>query len=263
MFLEFAIEVAKEAGEILLTHFGRVDRARVSKKGRIDLVSEADVLAERHIRGRIRQEFPEHDLYAEETQRLDRGRDFCWVVDPLDGTTNFVHGFPFFAVSIALLRKGEVEAGVVHAPYLRETFAAALGKGASLNEERIQVSRTTDLVDALLATGFAYRVTETPDNNIDNFTRLLMEAQGIRRAGSAAIDLAYVACGRFDAFWELHLKPWDVAAGSLIVSEAGGRVTDFAGGKSFVFGSNIVATNGFVHSSLTTRLAKIKDPTFL
>ena len=263
MFLEFATDVAREAGEILMAQLGRLDSARVTKKGRIDLVTEADVQSERYILGRIQNEFPEHDVYAEETERLDRGRDYCWIIDPLDGTTNFVHGFPFFSVSIALLHKHEPEIGVVYAPYLDEMFAAAVGKGARRNDERIQVSRTTDLVDSLLATGFAYRLAETPDNNIDNFTRLLLEAQGIRRPGSAAIDLAYVACGRLDGFWELHLKPWDVAAGALLVTEAGGRVTDFTNGQKHLYGSNIVATNGFIHASLTSRLAKINAPDLL
>jgi myo-inositol-1(or 4)-monophosphatase len=263
MFLEFAKEVAIETGDLLMERFGRVEPGRIGKKGRIDLVTEVDTLAEQHIRSRIQNEYPEHDIYGEETERLDRGRDFCWVIDPLDGTTNFVHSFPFFAVSIALLKRRELEVGVVHAPYLRETFWAIAGRGAYYNDERIRVSRTTDLVDSLLATGFAYRLAETPDTNIDNFTRLLLEAQGIRRAGSASIDLAYVACGRFDGFWELHLNPWDVAAGALLVAEAGGRVTDFAGGRGYLFGGNIVATNGFVHAPLVSRLAKIQEPELL
>lgn len=263
MFLEFAVEIAREAGDTLMEHFGQVDPGRVGKKGRIDLVTEADMLVERQIRSRIHREYPEHDIYAEETERLDRGRDNCWVVDPLDGTTNFVHGFPVFSVSMALLHRGELEVGVVYAPYLHEMFWASATKGAFLNDRRIQVSKTLALGECLLATGFTYRIAESPDNNIDNFTRLLMEAQGVRRAGSAALDLAYVACGRLDGFWELHLKPWDVAAGSLLVQEAGGRVSDFALGKGHLFGGNIVATNGLVHSSLAGRLARIKEPEML
>jgi myo-inositol-1(or 4)-monophosphatase len=263
MILEFATEVAKEAGEILMAQFGRVDPSRVGKKGRIDLVTEADTMAERYIRSRIQAEYPEHDIYAEEAERLDRGRDFCWVIDPLDGTTNFVHSHPIFAVSLALLHRGSVEVGVVFAPYLEELFWASAGKGAYLNDVRLQVSKTTALIDSLLATGFAYRLAETRDTNIDNFTRLLLEAQGIRRAGSAALDLAYVAAGRLDGFWELHLKPWDVAAGALLVAEAGGRVSDFQGGSSCLFGGNIVATNCFIHGSLLSRLAKIQEPEML
>ena len=232
-------------------------------KGVRDLVTKADRASERMIVRAIRKAFPGHGIFAEEGGARKGDGEWEWIVDPLDGTTNYAHGLPNFAVSMGLARIGSdgrrrVEVAVVHAPALGETFVAAKGKGATRNGRPIRVSRTTSLIRSLLVTGFAYDRDRSCDTNIGNFGKLLMRVRDIRRFGAASLDFAYVACGRFDGFWELHLAPWDKAAGSLLVSEAGGRVTDEKGGDGFLAGPAIVATNGRIHEALRRSLSRLK-----
>ncbi|MFQ3639692.1 MAG: inositol monophosphatase family protein [Chloracidobacterium sp.] len=247
-FLSFAEAIAREAGAILRDRFGTTFAVR--HKGRIDLVTEVDVLAERHIHDRIRAQFPDHELLAEEGGLTQTVSDFRWIVDPLDGTTNYAHGYPFFSVAIALEHRQETIVGVVYDPLRDELFSAAKGQGACCNHRPIQVSAVDTLEQALLVTGFPYNVKASPQKNLDHFSAFLDVAQAIRRDGSAALDLAYVAAGRFDGFWELNLSPWDMAAGSLLVTEAGGRVTAFDGQPFSPYVAEIVASNGRIHDAM-------------
>ncbi|MHC4932182.1 MAG: inositol monophosphatase family protein [Planctomycetota bacterium] len=259
--LDEVLRLAKEAGEILSPYYGKLRRGDADRKegARRDLVSRADVESEQYLLSQI----PEaDDVLGEEGSRRDRGADRMWVIDPLDGTVNFLHGIPFWCVAIALIEEGEPKAAVVHAPELRQTFAAERGKGCTLNGEPVRVSRTTELAESIVATGFAYRRNEYADNNFDNFSAIGLAAAGVRRMGSAAIDMAYTASGRLDGFWELHLYPWDMAAGTLLIREAGGKVTDFRGSeelRKIVFGRNIVATNGHIHEAVCARLSPLKE----
>jgi myo-inositol-1(or 4)-monophosphatase len=259
-WLEFARDVALEAGGVLMRHYEALAPEDISRKGRIDMVTVADHASEALVTARLRERFPDHVIVAEESAAAGTGpfpRDVPrWYVDPLDGTTNYVRGFPFFAVSIACWRGDEPLVGVVHAPYLEETFTAARGAGARLGERRLRVTSTATLEEAVLATGFHYDRRTLVANNIANFNNLILEVRGIRRAGSAAIDLAYVAAGRLDGFWEPHLNAWDVAAGALLIEEAGGRVTDFAGGRDFLHGRSIVASGPALHDRIRERLVE-------
>lgn len=239
---------AREAGRYLLGMSRK--NLRVDFKGRIDPVTEADTGAERLIIKAIRRSFPDDDILTEETADQRRSSRRRWIIDPLDGTTNFSHGFPFWCVSIAFEERGRVEAGVVYSPVLGELFTARRGQGAFLNGRRIRVSRQTRLDRSLLATGFPYDVHTSRSDNLAYFRRFIKRAQAVRRPGSAAMDLAYVACGRFDGFWEMKLKPWDMAAASLIVEEAGGRVTDFSGGGFSIYKPECLASNGRVHRTM-------------
>ncbi|MGB4703826.1 MAG: inositol monophosphatase family protein [Candidatus Saccharicenans sp.] len=252
-FISVASEAAKEAGLYLLQNLNR--KKDISYKGQIDLVTNFDRRSEEIIYERLRKAFPGHSFLAEEEIRQERDSDYCWLVDPLDGTTNYAHGLPVFCVSIALVYRGEIIAGVVYDPCRDELFTAGRGRGAYLNGSQIRVSTTPELDRSLLATGFPYDVRTSPDNNLNYFSRFAVKAQAVRRLGSAALDLCYVACGRFDGYWEMKLKPWDLAAGALLVEEAGGRVTDFQG-NTFVFSCpNIVASNGLIHSSMLEIIA--------
>ena len=246
--LHTAGEAARAAGAILLNMYGRVHQ--IMKKGVIDLVTEADLAAEKAILDTIRENFPKDNILSEEAggHRAVSGR--TWLVDPLDGTTNFAHGFPFFAVSIALETQEGLVLGVVFDPVADEYFEAVRGKGAFLNGGRIRVSDTQDLGESLLGTGFPYYVHERPEGVMGHFTKMLTRAQGLRRPGAAALDLCYVASGRFDGFWEEDLKPWDTAAGSLLVAEAGGRITTFEGGAHSPYEKSIVAANPFIHGAM-------------
>jgi len=258
--LDVALRLAQGAGEILSPHYGRLRRGDADRKAgrRRDLVSAADHEAESYLFERI----PEaDDVLAEEGSNRDAGSSRQWVVDPLDGTVNFLHGIPFWCVSIAVIDGGELSAAVVHAPALGQTFAARRGGGCALNGEPIEVSRTTDIGEAILATGFAYNRNEVPDNNIDNWARIALQAAGLRRMGSAALDLAYTAAGNLDGYWELHLSPWDVAAGALLVREAGGKVSNFSGSEdvaSVLYSRHIVATNGSLHEQVRDRLSPLQ-----
>jgi myo-inositol-1(or 4)-monophosphatase len=246
---DFAVALAGEAGAVLRQGYGAAHAPQ--RKGRIDLVTEYDRRAERLLLERIGGRFPGHAVLAEESGRHDApGSRVRWIVDPLDGTTNFAHNYPFFAVSIAAEVDGEVAAGCVHDPVRGETFAAARGHGATLGDRPLKVSDIARVEDALLVTGFPYDVREHPERTLVPFQHFLVRAQGIRRDGSAALNLCYLAAGRFDGFWENDLSPWDVAAGTLIAREAGGRVTDYAAGPFRLDGREILATNGLLHDEM-------------
>jgi myo-inositol-1(or 4)-monophosphatase len=249
--LNFAIQTAREAGRVLAEKFGRA--LRVSNKGDIDLVTEADIAAERLIVERIRSYHPRHAILTEESGDVvtagDAGSEYKWVIDPLDGTTNYAHGYPCFCVSIALEHEGSVVLGVVYDPTRDELFAAERGGGATLNGRVLRVSETDELNGALLCTGFPYDVRDRSDF-ARHFRNFIMRAQSVRRDGAAALDLAYVAAGRFDGFYEEGLRPWDVAAGVLLVEEAGGRVTHYDGSPFRIYTPPIVASNGLIHDAM-------------
>lgn len=247
-----ARQAAEKAGEILNRMFGRVNK--ISKKGEIDLVTEADLRAEEAILQIISRTFPQDSVITEETGGYNHRPDRVWVIDPLDGTTNFAHGFPCFAVSIALEVEKEVVVGIVFNPYHNEFFEGARGLGAFLNSEPIRVSQTREIGESLLATGFPYDVHQNPHNVLELFRKMLVLAQGVRRPGSAAIDLCYVAAGRFDGFWEERLKPWDTAAGSVIVEEAGGKVGSYEGEPYTPYQKSIVAANPFLFEAMLSAL---------
>ena len=252
--LSVAVEAAQAAGRLLMEKFGRPIQA--VHKGAIELVTEMDTASERLIFKTIQEAFPDDGLLSEEAppEHLERPRR--WIIDPLDGTTNYAHGFPIFAVSIALEVDGSLVVGVVEDPVHRETFTATSGAGAFLNGEPIRVSSASKLAESLLATGFPYDIHTTEVNNLDHFENFVRLALAVRRPGAAAIDLAYTACGRFDGFWELKLKPWDVAAAVLLVVEAGGRASDFAGGPPDIYLPEIVASNGLIHEAMLEVLSR-------
>lgn len=246
--LTVAGEAARAAGETLKGMFGRVNQ--VTKKGEIDLVTEADLQAERCILDIIHNNFPKDNILSEESGRHERTSGRIWLVDPLDGTTNFAHGFPFFAISIALEFEGEIVVGVIYNPHIDEYFEASKGAGAYLNNKRIRVSGTRDLGEALLATGFPYDIHERPQRVMELFQKMVVRAQGVRRPGAATLDLCYVASGRLDGFWEQGLKPWDTAAGTVIVEEAGGILSTFEGRPYAPYEESIVAANPFIHGEM-------------
>jgi myo-inositol-1(or 4)-monophosphatase len=243
-----AVAAAQQAGRILYDYARRGFRVR--HKGTLNLVTDADLHAEQVIVDAIHRAFPDHQVLAEERGQTGGDSPFKWIIDPLDGTTNFAHGFPAYAVSIGVEYQGRCIIGVVYDPTREELFVGEAGGGSTLNGQPIHVSQTPKLNEALLVTGFAYDIRVSPQNNLDHFARFAVRAQGIRRTGAAAIDLCYVACGRFDGFWELKLQPWDTAAGSVIVSEAGGRVSDFRGSAFSIYGSELVASNGLIHDEM-------------
>ncbi|HWR15616.1 MAG TPA: inositol monophosphatase family protein [Terriglobales bacterium] len=239
--------MAREAGAMLYEKFKQ--RIGFTYKGDADLVTEADRAAEKMITDRIRKEFPGHDLYGEEGTRTNTGSDYRWYIDPLDGTTNFAHGFPVFCVSLGLEFKGERIAGVVYDPTRDEMFSAEKGSGTHLNGERVQVSKVDNLKECLTGTGFpSHKRHKNP--NIYFYQVITLRTHGVRRAGSAALDLANVASGRLDAFWEFNLNPWDTAAGVLLVQEAGGKVTKFDGSTWEIDSRETLATNGLVHEAM-------------
>jgi len=252
-FLTPMQEMARDAGRLLMSHFGKVV---VEYKGEVDLVTEADRSSEQLIVSRIRNRWPRHDLIGEEGSRRDSGSDYRWYIDPLDGTTNFAHGFPVFCVSIGLEFQGERIAGVVYDPSRDELFSAEKGSGATLNGNKIHVSRTARLAESLVATGFpSHKRHKNP--NINFYHQITLRSHGVRRAGSAALDLCSVAAGRFDGFWEFNLNPWDTAAGVLLVQEAGGQVTNFSGGPFEISSREVLATNGLVHQEMLREFAEI------
>jgi myo-inositol-1(or 4)-monophosphatase len=249
--LNFAIQIAHDAGRILAERFGR--NIEISNKGVIDLVTEADLAAERLIIERIQSYDPRHGILAEEADAsgvIHKGQsEWKWIIDPLDGTTNYAHRYPCFCVSVALERDGKIELGVIYDPTRDETFAAERGMGATLNGRNIRVSEIDDLNRAMVCTGFPYDVRDRGDF-ARHFHNFIMSAQAVRRDGSAALDLAYVACGRFDGFWEEGLRPWDVAAGVLLIEEAGGRVSYYDGSPFNIYQPPILASNGLVHETM-------------
>jgi myo-inositol-1(or 4)-monophosphatase len=245
--------LAKEAGKILKSGFGH--RIQIDQKGIIDLVTEMDRQSEQYLLDSIRSQFPSHKIITEESGVLEGDSDQVWYLDPLDGTVNYAHGVPIFSVSIAYAERGEVVLAGVYDPIKDEFFSAELGAGTWVNGESIQVSEAKDVNTSLLVTGFPYDIRTRSNNNLDLFAKLSLKSRGVRRLGSAAIDLAYVASGRLDGFWEISIHPWDIAAGSLIVKEAGGKVTSFYGEDEFLTPEpSILATNGLIHTELQTLL---------
>lgn len=234
------ITLSRQAGEILRSNFGH--NLHVDHKGVIDPVSEADRQSEAFLLNAIHLRFPTDRIVAEESGELSGSADRVWYIDPLDGTVNYIHGVPIYSVSIAYAEAGELRLGVVYDPMLNECFSAEYGAGARLNGQPILPSVTSDLDHALLVTGFAYDIRTNPDNNLDHYAHFALHSQGVRRLGSAALDLCYVACGRFDGFWELRLKSWDMAAGALIAREAGAVVSNLAGGPNFMTAPQSVLT---------------------
>jgi myo-inositol-1(or 4)-monophosphatase len=252
-----AIDVARRAGALLREGYGQTHR--IHHKGEIDLRTEFDLRSEQLILDELKRAFPEDAVLAEESGSRGTG-DFGWIIDPLDGTTNFAHGIPFFSVSIAGTYRGELRFGVVYDPMRDELFQAMAGEGAVLNRAPLHVSTTPTLNDSLLVTGYPYDIRTTPDNNLDHHARLALRSQGVRRLGAASLDLAYVAAGRFDGYWELLLPQWDIAAGALLVQEAGGIVTQRDGGEiGWVGPTSILATNGFIHQEMVQQLTQCKQ----
>lgn len=246
-YLQDAVKIAHEAG-ILLAEFYRM-HVGFELKGDFDLVTEADRASERLVVERILAHYPEHSVVAEEGGGREGSSEFRWFVDPLDGTTNFAHGYPAFNVTLALARGGEMIIGVVYDPLREEMFTAEKGSGAYLNDRKIRVSSARRLADSLVSTGFPSRK-RSQNVNIHFYHQLAMSTHGVRRGGSAALDLAYVACGRLDAFWEFGLKPWDMAAGTLLVTEAGGKCTDMRGAPHDVKSPDLLVDNGLIHEEL-------------
>ncbi len=252
--LEQLLEVAKESaligGKILKEGYGTIFKIS-NKEGKNNLVTEYDFKSEKAIKENIYGKFPDHEVLAEESGLNECKSEYRWIIDPLDGTVNFAHNIPIFSVSIALEYKKEIILGVIYHPLLDELFYASKGAGAFLNGTPLKVSTNGDIDNAILVTGFPYNIDENPLNALETFTSLVKRGLPVRRLGSAALDLAYTAAGRFDSFWEAELKPWDVAAGYIIVEEAGGKVTDYKGQDYSVYGNTILASNGAIHQSIS------------
>lgn len=256
-YLRIAIEAARTAGRLQMEHV-RHDHP-VEYKGAFDPVTEVDRMCERAIFEIILGAFPDHDILSEESPFEEKGSPFRWIVDPIDGTTNYSRGFPFFCVSIGLEIEGELKLGVVFVPPLSELFHAEKGRGAYLNGNRIWVSKVQQLGKSLLCTGFPYDVQDRPDFYLRYFRQFISRSFALRRPGSAAIDLCYVAAGRFDGFWEWNLHAWDVAASSLLVTEAGGRMTDFQGGPYSIYSKQALASNGVIHQAMLQAMREVDE----
>ena len=249
--LNIAIQAARRAGEIIVRGMNRVHRLEVRAKGQNDFVTEIDTAAERDIIETVRRRYPQHAFLAEESGQSGADDEFVWIVDPLDGTTNFLHGFPQFAVSIGVQRRGRMEHAVVYDPLRQELFTASRGEGAQLDGKRIRVTPHIGLERALIGTGFPYRSNlQWLDSYMAMLKAVMQATAGIRRPGSAALDLAYVACGRFDGFWEDGLSPWDVAAGALLITEARGRITNFKDEPLDIYSEQFLASNGLIHAAM-------------
>ncbi|UCG21277.1 MAG: inositol monophosphatase [Deltaproteobacteria bacterium] len=248
--VETAVQCVREAGAILLNYHRKLENLRIEAKGSFDYVTEADLAAQEAIVNLIRRRHPDHEILAEEDQRSPGQNVSRWLVDPLDGTTNFIHGFPVFAVSVALEHKDSIVLGAVYDPCRKELFLAQEGQGASLNGQSIQVSSRRTQDEALVTTAFPWRERALLSRYLEAFTRIFTKVSDIRRGGSAALDLAYVACGRCEGFWEVGLSPWDIAAGHLLVKEAGGHISDFTGGENHIWVGDVVAGNPSIHGFL-------------
>lgn len=251
-FVQLAEQACREAGQIQLE--GLNQTRQIEFKGAINLVTDIDKACENRIVEILQGRFPDHDILAEEGGGKRKDSEYKWIIDPLDGTTNYAHGYPLFCTSIALEHQGEIVVGAVFEPNRGEMFLAERGGGATLNGQRIHVSQTRELGQAMLATGFAYNVRDTAENNLNHFKKFLLQAQAIRRDGVAAVDLCYVASGRYDGFWELNLFPWDVAAGILCIEEAGGRVSDFRGRPFEIYLKEIAVSNAWLHDAMVALL---------
>lgn len=244
--LNIAVRAARSAGDLIVRSADNVGHLHINQKGKNDFASEIDRMAEREIINILKAAYPEHGILAEESGE-HKGNDFVWVIDPLDGTTNFLHGFPQYAVSIALMHKGKIQVGVIYDPLRDELFTARRGGGAMLNSRRIRVTAQTGLTGALIGTGFPFKNPQHLDAYLGMFRALSADSAGIRRAGAAALDLAYVAAGRLDGFWEIGLHEWDMAAGILLIKEAGGVVTDFSFNDKFMESGNVIAASPKMH----------------
>jgi myo-inositol-1(or 4)-monophosphatase len=247
--LNIAVKAARRAGQIISRASLDVDLVKVSAKRHNDFVTDIDKAAEAAIINILREAYPDHSILAEESGASGES-EYQWIIDPLDGTTNFIHGFPQFAVSIALAHRGQVAHAVVYDPLRNELFTASRGRGAFLNERRIRVSKRAKLQEALLGTGFPFRANDQTDAYLAMLRELMPKTAGVRRAGAAALDLAYVACGRLDGFWELGLSPWDMAAGTLLITEAGGLIGDLAGEQGYLKSGNVVGGNPKIFAQL-------------
>ncbi|MBD2776895.1 inositol monophosphatase family protein [Iningainema tapete] len=253
--LDIATEAALAAGAVLQDYLGKLEDTIIEKGRPGDLVTVADKASEVVVLDILRRHFPHHAILSEESGALGNQEDeYLWAIDPLDGTTNYAHQYPFFAVSIGLLINGVPEVGVIYDPFHNELFRAAKSLGATRNRRQIKVSSTSELNKSLLVTGFAYDRRETSDNNYAEFCHLTHLTQGVRRSGSASLDLAHVACGRLDGYWERGLSPWDIAAGIILLQEAGGKVTAYDGTPIVIESGRILATNGIIHDSLSREL---------
>ena len=248
-FLKTAVKAARAAGKVHKTSYGRVRHIHFKSKDKLNLVTEVDRLSEKTVFSILKKTFPTHTLWGEESGREKNNSSYTWLVDPLDGTTNYAHAYPFFCVSIALLKDHQPILGVIYDSLRDECFTAEKGRGAFLNGKRLRVSKIGDLRESLVCTGFAYGVLDTK-YNFGNFQNFVLKSQGVRRDGSAALNLAYVASGRFEGFWERGIQAWDMAAGVLLVREAGGRVTDITGKPFDLLGENALASNGKIHSKM-------------
>src|SRR3989338_1568700 len=266
-FLNTAIEAVKEAGKIQEEKFG--ENFKIEHKGEINLVTEVDYQCEKAIIDIIKRDYPEHEILTEEAGSIQKPSPlvgegqgegkYKWIIDPLDGTTNYAHSYPCFCASVGLEMDGEVVTGAVCNPMLDELFTSVKGEGAYLNGNRIRVSKTADINKSLLATGFPYDIRHSKENNLNHFCNFAVRTQAIRRPGSAVLDLCYLAAGRFDGFWELKLYPWDMAASSLIVKEAGGMITDFRGGEFSIYKREMLASNGLIHQDMVNILNLATD----
>jgi myo-inositol-1(or 4)-monophosphatase len=255
-FLDVAIEAAREAGKIQLEKIGKLKDIQTKYNQDNNLVTEADKESEQKIFQIIKDAYPDHEILSEESGSLPADSNYKWIIDPLDGTVNYAHSIPIFSVSIGIEKNGEVIAGLVYDPSRNDMFTAIKNEGAFLNGQKIKVSKTMTLNNSMLVTGFPYNVKENPFNCIGHFNNFLLVSRAIRRLGSAALDACYIACGRFDGFWEVSLNPWDMAAGSLIVEEAGGRVSNLKGSKLDLYDGPFLATNGLIHDQMVETLKK-------
>lgn len=255
--LNIAVSAARQAGEIIIRHMEQVDRLKITAKSSHEYFSEVDIKAEQAIINAIHKAYPEHGILAEESGYQEGDEESVWIIDPLDGTSNYLHGFPFFSVSIALKVKNRIEHGVIYDPLRHECFAASRGRGARLNDRRIRVSKQTLLSSALLGTGVPFRNLELAQRYLPSFEAMMGKCAGVRRTGSAALDLAYVASGRIDGFWELGLRPWDIAAGSLLIREAGGLISDVQGGDDFLQSGDVVAGTPKVFKTLLQTISPV------
>lgn len=258
--LNVAIETATTAGKFLRQNIGKIRNIQVKQGESKNLVTEIDKRSEEMIIEQIKRHYPAHEILAEEGgMQKTQSSDYRWIIDPLDGTTNYTHGFPVFCVSIGLEWKGEIILGVIYDPNHNELFTAEKGKGAFLNGKQIRVSAAATLERGMLVTGFPYNIAQNPNHAIERFISFLLKAQAVRRMGSAAIDLAYVAVGRYEGFWEVDLNPWDMAAGVLLVREAGGKVTSFGENEFSIYRKDIVASNGLVHDEMMAILKAVPN----
>lgn len=249
------IQISHEAGEIVRNGFGK-NLDIEFKSNESNLVTDIDKASEKHIKDFVQKKFPLHSMLAEEGGKTHNGSEYLWVIDPIDGTTNFAHGLPIFSISIGVQKKGKTIAGVVYDVMQDITYTAEAGSGAFANSQKINVSENNNLAHSVLVTGFPYNISDNPENALEKFTSLTKASRGIRRLGSAAIDFCYVAKGVFDGFWEVYLHPWDICAGKLIVEEAGGQVTGFEGEEIDIYTHRILATNGHIHNRMIEFLKK-------